>query len=83
MKIDVVFCSKSALMDGITRDVISLFYNELYCLFEAANEKFPLPNIDTEELEIVGEKLLMHLWYLSNTNMEKVFSSECALQEIK
>ena len=78
-----MFCDKSALMDGITRDVISLFYNELYCLFEGANEKVSLPNIYTEELEIVGEKILMHLWYLSNTNMQKVFSSECALQEIK
>ena len=78
-----MFCDKSALMDGITRDVISLFYNELYYLFEGANEKVSLPNIYTEELEIVGEKILMHLWYLSNTNMQKVFSSECALLEIK
>ena len=78
-----VFPDKSALMDGITRDVISLFYSELYCLFEGANDKVSLPNIYTEELEIVKEKLLMHLWCLSNTNMQKVFSSECALLEIK
>ena len=56
-----MFCDKSALIDGITRDVISLFYNELYYLFEGANEKVSLPNIYTEELEIVKEKLLMHL----------------------
>ena len=78
-----MFCDKSALMDGITRDVVYLFYNELHCLFEGANEKVSLPNIYTEELEIVKEKLLMHLWCLSNTNIQKVFSSECALLEIK
>ena len=54
-----MFCDKSALMDGITRDVVYLFYNELHCLFEGANEKVSLPNIYTEELEIVGEILLM------------------------
>ena len=76
----VLFCNKTT-----SGGAICLFYNTLYSIFEGANEKVLLPNIETEELEIVG-KMIIHSFimiisfiYLPSTNMQKL-SSECAIR---
>ena len=63
LKIHILFYDETASGNGVTRDAISLFYNTLYSMFEGANEKVPLPNIETEELEIVG-KLITHAFLI-------------------
>ena len=40
-----------------------LFYSTLYPLFEGANEKVPLSNFKTEELEIIG-KIITHAFII-------------------
>ena len=54
-----LFCDETASGDGVTRDAKSLLYNTLYSMFEGANEKVPLRNIETEELEMIG-KIISH-----------------------
>ena len=56
----MLFCDKIASGDGVTREAIFLFYNTLYPMFERANEKVPLSNIETEELEIIGKIITLH-----------------------
>ena len=58
-KIHRLFCDETASGDGVTRDAKSLLYNTLYSMFEGANEKVPLRNIETEELEMIG-KIISH-----------------------
>ena len=62
----MLFCDKIASGDGVTREAIFLFYNTLYPMFERANEKVPLSNIETEELEIIG-KIITHAFIIHGT----------------
>ena len=62
-KIHILFCDKIASDDGVTREAIFLFYNTLYPMFERANEKVPLSNIETEKLEIIG-KIITHAFII-------------------